>query len=600
MASIILQVEVKTALTASQEAFRARYAGQGHTVTVIASGETPAGGVDAHALIVNASTDAPPSIAATPRGFLVLTADADSGPNITKGSSFGFNNRGSSGAPAAKFGSGVVPRDTATTTSQQLYETSQPVYYYTDGTWTGTGAVPVLAAHSTTTTRWAGGYIPAGGALQDGTAAAGPRGWWLPTNLHLMVEAAWVILDNHVAYLLVPPAANTAPTANAGPDATLLAGESLVRVGTGTDPDGTVQSYTWTVVSVPAGSTVTSTTSGANLTVNTDVAGAYVFRLRVTDELGVQSAPDDFTVTATAPAAFTGGPVVDVVGAHVVTGGVLRHASGTTGRVIVRRTTAQASGDHEATVTVAALTGGVGLTSEVGVCVGMNAGDAACYNLAVDIRGRWNLYRRAADGSVAETLASNYEFTPPAAPFDVRLARAGDALTGWVGGVQVATASAVGTAGVHAGISLFRSTTGEVADASALATAATTPAVGTPPGTPIPYVLARGYNRLEVEALPVDGADRYLLSLNGTPRADSNGPQFTIDGLTDNTTYTVGIAARGPDGATSPYGTVQVVTWPYTGIEIINEDGTVQAVVLEMWDTATSAWVGGPTPDINP
>ena len=597
MARFLYQVENPSALTADQTAFRGRYTGQGHTFDTIAPGQTPPAPLAEYAIVVNHSGDAPPDVSAFTGGFLVLTADPYSGPDVTSSSAHGSVNRGSSGAPAAKFGTGVVPRDSSTQTNQQLYSTSSPINYYTESTW-GAGGVPVLIAHPTYPTRWASVYYPAGSALISGAAASGPRGAFLPTTFDLFVAAAWTISDSHVNYLVVPPVANVAPTVSAGLDASVLVDTEFRRIPTGSDPDGTIVEWEWRATAFPAGATTESTfvRSTGELITNHDAVGDYVHEVRGRDELGAWSAWDACTLTVTAATELPGGPVEAVTGQHQVTGGVLRHADAATGRAIVRKVDAEASMDHEVTVTISALTASAdGRTAEVGACVNMSSTDASCFNLAVDVRGRWNLYRRAADGSVAETLKADYEYVVPAAPITARLKRAGDALTGYINGVLVVEAAAVGVTGVHAGISLFRTTTGEVADVSALATAATTPAAGVAPPAPVPYLRRRGYNSFSVEAEPVVGAGRYLLSIDGVPWADTTDALFNVDGLQDNTVYTVGMAARAADGATSAYGELQVATWPYTGHECLIDDD-VRAVVLEEWDPVTSTWVGGPVP----
>jgi hypothetical protein len=87
-----------------------------------------------------------------------------------------------------------------------------------------------------------------------------------------------------------------APTANAGPDATLtLPVTSTQLTGSGTDPDGTINSYKWTFVSGPAAPTLTNSNSAAVSIAGLNTTGNYVFRLEVTDNLG-GSATDEVTV----------------------------------------------------------------------------------------------------------------------------------------------------------------------------------------------------------------------------------------------------------------------------------------------------------------
>jgi hypothetical protein len=93
-------------------------------------------------------------------------------------------------------------------------------------------------------------------------------------------------------------ASNQSPLANAGSDKTVtLPTASVAITGTGSDPDGSISSYTWTKVS---GSTATLTNATtATLSVTGLVAGTYVFRLTVKDNAGA-TASDDVTVTVSA------------------------------------------------------------------------------------------------------------------------------------------------------------------------------------------------------------------------------------------------------------------------------------------------------------
>jgi beta-glucanase (GH16 family) len=92
--------------------------------------------------------------------------------------------------------------------------------------------------------------------------------------------------------VVVSPAGNVAPTANAGADkAITLPTNSVVINGTGTDSDGTISTYAWTQVSGPSTATLSGNTT-ANLTASALVAGTYVFRLTVTDNGGATGFDD--------------------------------------------------------------------------------------------------------------------------------------------------------------------------------------------------------------------------------------------------------------------------------------------------------------------
>lgn len=94
--------------------------------------------------------------------------------------------------------------------------------------------------------------------------------------------------------VVVNPAANVSPTANAGIDQTItLPTNSLSLIGDGTDTDGTISSYAWTKVSGPTATLLNTNTK--TLSLSGLVSGTYVFRLTVTDNSGT-TALDDVNV----------------------------------------------------------------------------------------------------------------------------------------------------------------------------------------------------------------------------------------------------------------------------------------------------------------
>jgi len=98
----------------------------------------------------------------------------------------------------------------------------------------------------------------------------------------------------------VPPAANIAPTANAGADQTVAGGAFVTLTGTGTDSDGTIASGVWTQT---GGTTVTLGGSGLvrTFTAPGNPAGeTLTFSLIVTDDDGAASTADTMTVTVEA------------------------------------------------------------------------------------------------------------------------------------------------------------------------------------------------------------------------------------------------------------------------------------------------------------
>ncbi len=96
--------------------------------------------------------------------------------------------------------------------------------------------------------------------------------------------------------------ANSAPTANAGPDQTVDVGTAVSIDGTGSgDSDQDPLTYSWTLVSKPSGSAAALPDPADTEMVffTPDVAGAYVVQLVVNDG-SVDSTPDTVTITATA------------------------------------------------------------------------------------------------------------------------------------------------------------------------------------------------------------------------------------------------------------------------------------------------------------
>lgn len=101
-------------------------------------------------------------------------------------------------------------------------------------------------------------------------------------------------IDKDTMFVVVNPASNVPPTANAGNDqAITLPVNSVTLNGSGNDPDGTIASYLWTKISGPASFGIVSATQ-AQTVVNNLVQGVYQFQLRVYDNSG---AFDNDTIT---------------------------------------------------------------------------------------------------------------------------------------------------------------------------------------------------------------------------------------------------------------------------------------------------------------
>lgn len=93
--------------------------------------------------------------------------------------------------------------------------------------------------------------------------------------------------------------ANQPPTANAGPDRSVVEGTATSLQGSGTDVDGTISSYQWTQTGGPAVTLGGANTATASFTAPQVTAStALTFRLTVTDNQGA-TGNDTVTITVT-------------------------------------------------------------------------------------------------------------------------------------------------------------------------------------------------------------------------------------------------------------------------------------------------------------
>ena len=172
---------------------------------------------------------------------------------------------------------------------------------------TGSGTDPdgSIAAYA-----WSKISGPAAGAIVNAGQAQ--------TVINSLVQGTYVfsltVTDNSGATgvdyitITVNAAANQAPTVNAGADQTItLPVNSVNLTGSGTDPDGSIVSYSWTKISGPATFSINTPTQ-AQTTVTNLVQGVYVFRLTVMDNLGADA---DAFVTITVNAAPNQLPVAN-------------------------------------------------------------------------------------------------------------------------------------------------------------------------------------------------------------------------------------------------------------------------------------------------
>lgn len=94
--------------------------------------------------------------------------------------------------------------------------------------------------------------------------------------------------SSQVIVVVNPEPQNQIPVANAGDDKSLTLPEnSITLVGSGTDNDGTITSYSWTKISGPNATMVD--TDKASLKLSDLLEGSYTFRLTVTDNRGASA-----------------------------------------------------------------------------------------------------------------------------------------------------------------------------------------------------------------------------------------------------------------------------------------------------------------------
>ena len=109
------------------------------------------------------------------------------------------------------------------------------------------------------------------------------------------------------------------PTANAGANQTVVHGTTVTLNGSGTDPQGLTLTYTWSLITRPAGSNAAlSNTNNPSLSFGVDKIGMYVAQLIVSNGT-LNSAPSTVTITTTntAPVADAGPNQTVAVGALV-------------------------------------------------------------------------------------------------------------------------------------------------------------------------------------------------------------------------------------------------------------------------------------------
>ena len=110
---------------------------------------------------------------------------------------------------------------------------------------------------------------------------------------------------------------NSPPVANAGPDQNVATGVAAILNGSGTDSDGTIASYAWTVS--PSSGCTLSGAATANLTMTCTTHGTYTATLTVTDNLGATDTDSALVTVSNSPPVANAGPDQSVAGGFAVT-----------------------------------------------------------------------------------------------------------------------------------------------------------------------------------------------------------------------------------------------------------------------------------------
>ena len=205
--------------------------------------------------------------------------------------------------------------------------------------------------------------------------------------------------DSHPDSVTVTAAtANSAPTADAGANQNVATGSLVTLDGSASsDVDGDGLSYSWSLVSVPAGSTASLATPGSvSPTFTVDLDGEYVVQLVVNDG-SVDSTPDSVTVTAaTANSAPTANAGAD--------------QNVTTGSLVTLDSSASSDADGDPLSYAWSL-----LSAPAGSAAALSDGTAAAPSFTPDAAGDYVIQLVVNDGN-ADSAPDSVTVTAVAAP----------------------------------------------------------------------------------------------------------------------------------------------------------------------------------------
>jgi len=190
--------------------------------------------------------------------------------------------------------------DNTNTFQESSFTLAATTWYHIAWVISGTSArilVDGVQVLSATITAPADTYNAASIGVASPTALQGMKGWIQDVAMFSSVLSDAQIAAQHAA---IATGGNLGPTASAGPDQSNIEAYGSVQLaGSGSDPDGSIASYSWNHISGASSNAALSstTTASPSYTAPGTLAGSTdVWRLTVTDNQGATDT-DDISVT---------------------------------------------------------------------------------------------------------------------------------------------------------------------------------------------------------------------------------------------------------------------------------------------------------------